>query len=154
MISEEDTDKHLAEVLEVLKEIFEGGGKWALLYAIHECLLLKRPLPEWLRLAFLAAYDSARGYEIKSWNETFGRPHPKGTHLKKEKLRRVVIHRVWTLKAEDPERPIDRGLFDQIGEELEIPGGTIDGLYYDERSRELRELLERTYNLFVIPDKK
>jgi len=52
MISEEDTDQHLSEVLEILKEIFEGGGKWALLYAIYHCCLVKRPLPEWLQFPF------------------------------------------------------------------------------------------------------
>jgi hypothetical protein len=154
MISEQDTDKYLAEVLEILKEIFDGGGKWALLNAIYYCCLLKRPVPEWLQSAFIDAYESATGHEIKSWNDAFGRPHPKGTQLEKEKLRRLVIARVWTLKTENPETAIDRGMFEQIGEELGIPGSTIDGLYYDGRSRGLRESYERAYHLFRNPDKK
>jgi hypothetical protein len=52
MISEEETDRYLAEVLEILKEGFEGGDKSALLDAIRHCLLLKRQLPDWLRLGF------------------------------------------------------------------------------------------------------
>jgi hypothetical protein len=148
MISQEDNDKHLAEVLEILKEQFDGGDKSALLYAIYHCCLMNGPLPAWLRFAFVDAFESATGrYEIKSWNDAFGLPHPKGTHLEKEKLRRRVIERVWALKVEDPERPIDRGLFEQIGEELEIPAGTIDGLYYDERSRSLREKLRKLYEI-------
>jgi hypothetical protein len=154
MISEEDTDKYLAEVLEILKEIFEGGGKWALLNAIYYCCLLKRPLPEWLRLAFVHAYESRARFEIRSWDEVFDRPVPKSTHPEKEKLRRLVIERVWTLKTENPETAIDRGLFEQIGEELGIPGSTIDGLYYDKRSRGLREIYQRLDRLFGNPEKK
>jgi hypothetical protein len=142
MISEEDTDKYLAEVLEILKKRLEGGDKWALLYAIRQCLLLKRPLPEWLRLAFLSAYDSATGYEIKSWDDAFGRPHPKGSHLKKEKrnfeLRQVIIQRVEALRSE---MSVDKGLFEKIGKELGISGTTVSDIYYDERSQALREMI-------------
>jgi hypothetical protein len=56
MISEAETDEYLAECLQILKEKFEGGNKSALLHAMYHCLLLKRPIPEWLRLEFLHAY--------------------------------------------------------------------------------------------------
>jgi hypothetical protein len=124
MIPDADTDKYLAEVLEILKERFEGGDKASLLEAVYRCLLMRRPLPEWLRLAFLNAYEARARFEIRSWDEVFDRPVPKSTHLEKEKLRHLVIERVWRLKTENPERAIDRGLFDQIGEELGIPGST------------------------------
>ena len=53
MISEEDNDRYLAEILEILKERLEGGDKSALLHAIHFCCcLMNRPLPEWLRFAW------------------------------------------------------------------------------------------------------
>ena len=138
MISEEDTDKYLAEVLEILKEIFDGGNKWPLLYAIHQCLLLKRPLPEWLRLAFLDDYESATGYEIKSWDDAFGRPHPKGAHIEKRKrhfeLRYVITQRVEKLRSE--KKPVDNELFDKIGKELGIGGHTtVSKIYYEECGR-------------------
>jgi hypothetical protein len=53
MISESDTDAHLAEVLEILKQQFESGNKAALLESIYQCTLMSRPLPEWLRDAFV-----------------------------------------------------------------------------------------------------
>jgi len=119
MISDEDTDKYLAEVLEILKEIFEGGGKWALLDAIYRCLQLRRPVPEWLRVAFLDAYEARARFEIRSWDEIFDRPVPKGTHLKTEKrnaeLRFLIMERVEALKAE---RAIDKRLFEQVGKAL------------------------------------
>jgi hypothetical protein len=153
MISEEDTDKYLAEVLEILKEIFEGGNKWALLNAIYCCLQLRRQLPEWLRLAFLDAYEARARFEIRSWDDVFDRPVPKGTHLeiqkRKAELRPLVLERARELGL-----PIDRGLFEKIGKELGVPGSTIDDLYYDERSRELRELYEIADRVFETPEKK
>jgi len=144
MISEEATDKYLAEVLEILKKIFEGGEKRALLNAIYYCCLLKRPLPEWLQLAFLDAHDSATGYDIKSWNDAFGRPHPKGTHVIKEKrhfeIRNVIMQRVQELASE---MPIDKDLFEKIGKELGIGDGTtVSEIYYEERRR-LKEIIDQ-----------
>jgi|SRR5215510_6269817 len=148
MISEAETDEYLTECLQILKEKFEGGNKSALLYAIYHRLLMKRPLPEWLRLEFLHAYEAHARFEIRSWNEVFGRPVPKGTHLEIEKrnaeLRPLIMERVQALKAEG--RPIDKSLFEKIGRGLCPPlkGTTVSELYYDERSRELREM---TYSL-------
>jgi len=145
MISEEDTDQHLAEVLEILKEIFEGGGKWALLYAIYHCCLVKRPLPEWLQFAFLDAYESAKGFKVKSWDDAFDRLHPKGTHVDKEKrhfeLRYVITQRVEKLRSE--KKPVDNELFDEIGKELGIGGHTtVSKIYYEEHGR-LKEITDR-----------
>jgi hypothetical protein len=142
MISEAETDKYLAEILDILKERFEGGDKSALLYAIYHCLLMKRPLPEWLRLKFLHAYEAHARFEIRSWNEVFGQPVPKSTHLETEKrnaeLRFHIIDRVQALKAE---KPIDKDLFEQIGEELGISGTTVSDIYYDKHTRELCKMI-------------
>jgi hypothetical protein len=151
MISEEDTDKYLAEVLEILKERFEGGDKTALLYAIHHCLLMKRPLPEWLRLAFLHTYQAHARFEIRSWDQMFGRPVPKSKHLKTERrnaeLRPLIIERV---RAREAGKPIDKSLFEKIGRGLNPPlkGTTVSEIYYDERSRELREMIYGRSKIF------
>src|SRR5262249_1963041 len=145
MISEAETDEYLAECLQILKEKFEGGNKSALLYAMYHCLLLKRTVPEWLRLEFLHAYEAHARFEIRSWDKVFGPPVPKGTHLETEKrnaeLRPFIIERVQALKAE---RPIDKSLFERIARELRIKGvkgTTVSDIYYDDRSRELREMM-------------
>ena len=151
MISEAETDKYLAEILDILKERFEAGDKSALLYAIYHCLLMKRPLPEWWRLKFLHAYEAHARFEIRSWDQVFGRPVPKGTHLETEKrnaeLRPLVIERVEALRAE---RPIDKGLFEKIGRELNPPlkGTTVSEIYYDERTRELYETIYGPSGIF------
>jgi hypothetical protein len=151
MISEADTDKYLAEILDILEERFNAGDKSALLYAIYHCLLMKRPLPEWLRAAFLHTYEARARFEIRSWDEVFGRPVPKSTHLETEKrnaeLRPLIIERVEALKAE---KPIDKGLFEKIGRELNPPlkGTTVSEIYYDERSRELYEMIYGPSGIF------
>ncbi len=149
MISETETDKYVAEYFEkMLKRQFEAGNKSVLLYAIHQCLLLKRPMPEWLRVAFLDACEAVERFEIRSWDGVFGRPVPKGTHLeterRNEQLRWTIIARVKTLKAEGP---IDKNLFEKIGQELNPPlsGTTVSQLYYDKRSREIRKTISEIF---------
>jgi hypothetical protein len=68
-----DDDEYLAEILKILKRKFDGGHKAALLMAIRYCCWMRRPLPEWARLAFLQAYESATGFDIRS----FWPPAPK-----------------------------------------------------------------------------
>jgi hypothetical protein len=77
-----DSDKYIEQYLEIAKQKFEEGNKAVLLMAMHQCLLLKKPPPEWLRLAFIRAYESAAAFEIRSWDEAFGPPREKGAHLK------------------------------------------------------------------------
>jgi hypothetical protein len=140
MISEAETDKYLAEILDILEERFNAGDKSALLDAIYHCLLMKRPLPEGLRTKFLHTYESRARFEIRSWDEVFGRPVPKSTHLEKERRnaewRFRILERVRELAP-----PIDKGLFDQIGKELGISGTTVSEIYYDKRTRELFEMI-------------
>jgi hypothetical protein len=150
MICEEDNDKYAAEYFErMLKRQFEAGDKSVLLFAIYACLELRRPMPEWLRIAFCNACEAAEGFEIKSWDEVFGPPVPKGTHLNTERrnaaVRFFIVKRVQALKAE---KPIDKGLFEKIGQELNPPlsGTTVSEIYYDERNRELREMIHSLNN--------
>jgi hypothetical protein len=95
-------------------------------------------------LAFLQAYDAATGYEIKSWAEVFGPPHPKGTHLKKERrslmLRGSIVVRVQELKAAG--FPIDKLLFETIGKEFGLGGTTASEIYYDQRTQIVREVFD------------
>src|SRR5215831_1220414 len=57
-------DEYLAETLKILKQKLDGRHKAALLMAIRYCCWMRRPLPEWARLAFLQAYDFATGFDI------------------------------------------------------------------------------------------
>jgi hypothetical protein len=113
MISEEDTDKYLAEVLEILRAQFESGDKSRLLYAIYQCCLLRRPMPAWLQKAFIDAHNSATGYEIKSWDDAFGPPHPKKGA--REKRRYFEFSDKIMQHIKEREMPLDEKLFEKIG---------------------------------------
>jgi hypothetical protein len=147
MISEAETDKYVAEILDILKERFWAGDKSALLDAIYHCLLMKRPLPEWLRAAFLHTYEARARFEIRSWDEVFDRPVPKSTHLKTEKRNAELRFRILE-RARELGPPIHKDLFDQIGEELGISGTTVSEIYYDKRTRELYEMIYGSSGIF------
>jgi hypothetical protein len=138
--------KYVAEYWEkMLKRQFEAGDKSVLLYAVYQCLEMKRPLPEWARIAFLDVCEAVERFEIKSWDDAFGRPFPKSTHLKaekrKEQLRWTIMAHVKNLKAEGGR--IDKELFDKIGWRLnpKLSGTTVSKIYYDPRSHEIRRNL-------------
>lgn len=61
------------------------------------------------------------------------------TERRNAQLRWTIIERVEALKAE--ERTVDKGLFEQVGEELGITATLVSDIYYDERSRELRKMI-------------
>jgi len=137
-------DKHLAGVLQILKQRYDDGDNTALLSAIYHCALMRASLPEWVQLAFLQAYESATAYDVKSWDEAFGAPHPRGTHLGKEKkharLRLLIWECVRKLKASG--YAIDKGLFERIGKELDIKPGTAQAIYYKKENQEFYALLD------------
>jgi hypothetical protein len=131
-------NKYVDEYLErMLKREFEAGNKSALLDGLYACLELKRPIPKWLQVAFLNAFEAVERLEIRSWDEVFGPPIPKYTHQKSKKrnaelLRSLIEERVETRGK----KPVDKSLFMQIGKELGIGGGTtVSNTYYRSRRR-------------------
>src|SRR5262249_25742418 len=86
----------------MLKRTFEAGDKAVLLDTMYWCLELRRLIPEWARIAFADAYEAAEQFKIRSWEEVFGRPVPKGTHLKPRKrdaaLPSIIFEHVEALK--------------------------------------------------------
>jgi hypothetical protein len=69
------------------------------------------------------------------------------TEKRNAELRPLVIERVEALRAE---RPIDKGLFEEIGQKLNPPlsGTTVSEIYYDERTRELYETIYGPSGIF------
>jgi hypothetical protein len=138
-----DSDKVVAERLEILKQKFSQGNKAALLMAIYQCALMRRPLPEWLCVEFILAYEAATAYKIRSWDEAFGPPQERGSHLDARRdyaeLRYPVALRV-ALRA--PDQSIDPGLFEKIGIELGIGKNKASDAYYKFGGKELAESIE------------
>jgi hypothetical protein len=132
-----DDDEYLAEYLKVVKKKIESGHKELLLRAMHKCLIMNKPLPEWLRWAFIRAYQSAYPFETKSWHGIFGLPHPKGVHLRARKKHFELSFPIWSRVQElaASGEKIDKGLFERIGKEFGVSGTTASTIYYDDRTQ-------------------
>jgi hypothetical protein len=98
---------------------------------------MNKPLPEWLRSTFIRAYQSAYPFEITSWDDIFGPPHPKGAHLKARKQHFELSLPIWSRVQElaASGEKIDKGLFERIGKEFAVSGTTASTIYYDERTQ-------------------
>ena len=122
-----------------------GGEKRALIRTIVTCSQFNVKLPAWAREAIVKAYLSIP----ESWDDVFGRPVEvaKGKSVAAERRRRrigvAVIRRVTELHARG--EPIDTALFEKVGEEFSVSGGTVSNIYYDEQ-------IVETFNLLNDPD--
>lgn len=120
--------------LEQEQERFAAGDRGALLAAVRECARCGLPMPEWVAAAFIRSYDQVLNCRVKSWDEAFGAPFPKGSHLnalrKRRKLRVFVHSAVIDRVQRDPSTPIDKGLFESVGEEFNIGASQAEELYY------------------------
>ena len=123
------------------------GDKTVILESIAICARWGFPLPEWLAREFLKAYDDVTDKKLKSWDDAFGQPHPKGKHkgdLKKEykdgfevfkRVKEIVKTEGW---------PIDEHLFKRVGEELGVGGKTITAKFYY-FMKEIEDYLKENY---------
>ena len=115
------------------------GDKAAVLEGLYLCTLNDLPMPRWLVYAFLAAYRAIRQYEARTWDEVFGKPHKKGTHLaakRDEREKAIQIYqRVKQIKATNPGTAIDEALFERVGDEFGVGRSTANEYYYKVKKR-------------------
>lgn len=114
--------------LEELFHSYQTGDKQALLEAMYGCMMHAIPFPRWCKKAFLSACEDVYTYKAKTWDDVFGHPHPKGTHLAAKREEREkslhVCKRIQQIKEDDPSIPIDGHLFETVGKEFGIGGKT------------------------------
>lgn len=83
------------------------------------CAMYDLVAPEWLAKAYLRGYYKVSNCVVGSWDDAFGRPFPKGKHL--ASMRRAKRNRLKAASAfsdilrADPDRPVDKALFEEIG---------------------------------------
>lgn len=123
-----------AQMLKELYQQYKDGDPGAILEALDHCFHHDLPIPLWCTEAFKAGYNKTkRLYESRSWDAVFGTPHPGntkiGAHENRVRLEFIVFQRVRQIKLDDPARPIDRLLFDEIGEEFGISGALAEKYY-------------------------
>lgn len=110
--------------LDQFHEQFKRGNKFALMQALRECARCNLVMPEWVAVNYIKAHDTILNYRSKDWNEVFGNPIPKGANLnalrKKRALQLGVLIEATDILSRNPERPIDAGLFEEVGKKFHI----------------------------------
>ncbi|MGE4194630.1 MAG: hypothetical protein AB7E51_14675 [Pseudodesulfovibrio sp.] len=111
------------------------GDNNAILEAVYECAMNDLSMPKWLSVAYIGAYRNVRHFRAKSWDEAFGKPHPKGRQLEAHKRRRElgprVYNRIRLLREKDENLPLDDGLFESVGKEFGICKTLANEYYYE-----------------------
>jgi hypothetical protein len=120
------------DFLEQCRERYEGGDKLYLLYCLNYCMMNNRPIPPWLATAFRQAYDKVDMYEVKSWDDVFGRPLKKGKRLATEHRNMKIVHPLFLMIRDRHEAgaAINKELFNEVGAEFGVSGTVASELYY------------------------
>ena len=125
-----------------LKDWYEAhrkGHKGAILEAFYLCSLRSLPIPKWCSLAYLEAYRKVRHYKARSWDDVFGRPHPKNTKIEAKADERkksvAVYNRILEMLQKEPETAIDDGLFEKVGKEFGLCKTLANRYYYKWKNR-------------------
>lgn len=104
------------------REAIERGDGTALMRCVELCAAHGLVMPGWLAGAFVDRTVRVTMGEFKSWDEAFGPPYPKGTNIAGVRARRVYgawAYRVAaSILADDPNRPLDRGFYEEVGERI------------------------------------
>ena len=90
------------------------------LTAIDKCLVFKLVVPDWILVKFNEYVLRITSLNAGSWEEVFGAPlFPKGTRVatmrRKRDLSKEVLKSVVRALSISPKRPIDKGLFEEVG---------------------------------------
>jgi len=136
------------EIAQYLKKLYQWHIKRGrdaaspeIMEALLWCSFSSLPIPRWCEKAYRRAYARIRLYKAKSWDDVFGRPYPKGTHIeaKRQALENgcEVYLRIKEIKEENPSIPIDGHLFERVGRELGVGGKTLTEECYYRRKKEM-----------------
>jgi len=123
-----------------LKDQVISGDGFSLLAVIRICASHGLVIPTWAVKQYITKYDVILNCRASSWDDAFGKPY-QGKHLKKLKQRRDLRHpvymRVREILSSKSRPPIDKGLFEEVGEHFGIKATYAEELY-----REGKELME------------
>ncbi len=128
-----------AQELRVWRKQYQKGEKKAITEGLYLCALNDIPLPKWLAFSYLAAFRKVIFFKAKSWDDVFGRPHPKGTQLlaKRDKREKMfsLYNRIHEIKQRSPDTPIDESLFEKVGKEFGLGKSLTNEYYYEAKNR-------------------
>jgi hypothetical protein len=146
----QDFEKIMAQY----QEAYENGNKGVILYAILDCVERDQLLPVWLKKAFFDAFWSVQDWEVRSWDDVFGKPHPKGTNLEATRNRILYPSKVYQRIEELREagQAVGVALFEKVGRELGIGGKTLTEQFYYQEKRRRQEIMQ-SYERYISKQK-
>lgn len=128
-----------AQELKECYNAYKAGKAAAIIEALYSCSINSLPIPRWCEMAYLAAYRKVRHYKAKSWDDVFGKPHPKNIKISAKADERVkslgVYNRVKQILDKNPSKPIDRFLFGEAGKDFAIGDSLAEKYYYKWKKR-------------------
>jgi hypothetical protein len=129
----QDFEKHMAD----LKQAYENGSKAPILWGVLACVETGRPIPDWCLDAFRNAFWDVQDWKYKSWDDVFGKPHPKGMSIDATRKTLLFATKVYLRVEELREagQAADGALFEQVGKEFGIGGKTLTEQYYYQQKR-------------------
>lgn len=127
-----------AQRLKALADRYEKGDKTALFEAMSICAYNSFPMPKWCANAIVKAYISVKMYELKTWDDIFGKMYKKNTQVEtnRQKIQDYgkVSRRFHEILEATPGKTIDIRLFGEIGKEMATGGKSkIGDIYYKEK---------------------
>jgi hypothetical protein len=131
-----------------LERQFRSGKKHAVLYALLVCACSypQKPVPQWAQRAFGKAMHDVFMVRATSWDDVFGKPHPKrkiAQIRQKRALQWKIFCRVIELRRRKP-KPKD--IFRKVADEERIGRPTVKR-YFDSEAKWFRKqgyILNRT----------
>jgi hypothetical protein len=129
---EETNNEDFAKSEQRAQAAVERNEKGALLYFISHCFTNNQPVPDWAKKAFNAACWKGVRFEIKSWDDVFGRPLKKGQHQATERRNMQIARTIWERVCDrsGAGEGIGKKLFDSIGNEFGVSGTVAEQIYY------------------------
>lgn len=128
-----------AQELKELYDLYQTKKNGAILEALHICSLNSLPIPRWCEMAYLAAYRKVRQYKAKSWDDVFGRPHPKNMKIDAKRDEREkgfkIYHHAKKALENDPSIAVDRSFFGKIGKDFGVGDSLAEKYYYEWKKR-------------------
>lgn len=119
--------------LEKQKDIESGDG-FSVMESVAQCAAHGLVLPAWLAASFIERYERVLSGASKGWGESdaFGSVVPKGQNIARvvanAKFKPWAYEVALELLADHPQRPIDAGFFEDVGEQIGRKSTTVQAL--------------------------
>jgi hypothetical protein len=117
-------EERFKDTSDALEARFKAGTEAALARMILQCAATSQPMPAWAADAYVEGFTAILYGKLASWDDVFGRAHPKGRHRKSVQID-LMAHEVYCQVCN-----IDNVLFERVGRKLGVGGkSTVARLY-------------------------